>query len=72
MRIEDKRSMTKLHGLDNGECFKWEGGLYIKLSIAMRTDPGLYYTCVNIESGLPVALGYGTEVEPVNAKVVIE
>lgn len=72
MRIDDNRGVSKLCEIDNGECFKWRDSLYIKFAVALHTEPGIYYTCVNLLSGNPVALGYGTVVEPVNAKVVIE
>lgn len=73
MRIEDNSNKgTVFDDIKYGECFKWEGRLYVKCGMVQKTYDGSYITCFELSGGVPASLGCATEVEEVSAKVVIE
>lgn len=73
MKIERNDIRITLKDVCNGECFEYNGNIYIKLSVLINDElSGGYYTCVNLSNGKPLALCLATDIIPVNAKVVIE
>lgn len=74
MKIEKREcnNTTQLKYIGSGDCFYYGGSLFMRFDEMVRDDHGVWYTCVNLSSGLPLPLELATEVEPVEAKVVIE
>ena len=73
MKIERNDIRITLKDVCCGECFEYNGNIYIKLNVLIHDElSGGYDTCIDLSNGNPVALGFATDVIPVNAKVVIE
>lgn len=75
MKVEDKRNKVPFGTIEIGDCFEYDGNIYMKLirhEVDYSTFKRQYYNAVELERG-HLRVFHGDEsVWPVDAKVVIE